>query len=271
MDPTELQKCTRCSARHASRHKRCSHCREKGRLYRKRRITSKLCTAPVKDGFKCCKRCLNVKPLGEFKSIIHRRTATTVFCQRCRQLKKKNYIREYTKQGRCRKYWTEWKRIQKCVDCNMTDSRCIEADHVKDSKVKRVSQYSFWASHGGIQAMKAELLKCEARCRFCHRIVTQKRNRENSTARPRPYVDKRRFLINSIKLKIGSCNVCKRPVSENTCCGFDFDHIDQSKKKMSISRSVYLAEDAFKKVIESEIPKTRLLCANCHHIRTSYQ
>lgn len=271
MNITELKKCTSCPARHATRHKLCMRCREKFRLYGKRRRTFKLGTAPVKEGFKCCKRCLNTKPLGEFKSTVHRRTATTVFCQRCRQQKKKNYIRENTKEGRCRKYWTEWKKNQKCVDCSTTDSRCMEADHVKDSKVKRVSQFGFWASHGGIQAMKAELLKCEARCTFCHRIVTQERNRQNSTRRARPSVDRRRSVINSIKLKIGSCNVCKRSVTENTCCGFDFDHMDESNKTICISSSVYLAEDAFKKVIENEIPKCQLLCANCHHIRTSYQ
>lgn len=49
----------------------------------------------------------------------------------------------------------------------------------------------------------------------------------------------------------------------------DFDHIDSSTKKFSIARAV---NDGYAwELIIEEIKKCRILCANCHRIRTAEQ
>ncbi len=49
----------------------------------------------------------------------------------------------------------------------------------------------------------------------------------------------------------------------------DFDHIDAASKKFGISRGI-TACYAWEEIVE-EIKKCRILCANCHRIRTAEQ
>ena len=56
------------------------------------------------------------------------------------------------------------------------------------------------------------------------------------------------------------------------CCGYkehasalDFDHLDPSKKTMSVSRMIALNFERLK----AEINKCQVLCANCHRIKTA--
>lgn len=65
-------------------------------------------------------------------------------------------------------------------------------------------------------------------------------------------------------------------LSNNPCehCGNDdprvleFDHIDTNEKTADIS---YLVTRASLETLKEEIAKCRVLCANCHRIRTAYQ
>ncbi len=66
-------------------------------------------------------------------------------------------------------------------------------------------------------------------------------------------------------------------LSDKSCanCGIndirvlDFDHIDETKKSFSIARAI---NDGYSwERISKEIKKCRILCANCHRIRTAKQ
>lgn len=48
----------------------------------------------------------------------------------------------------------------------------------------------------------------------------------------------------------------------------EFDHIDETTKTKEIN---YLATRANLEALKAEIAKCRVLCANCHRIRTGYQ
>jgi hypothetical protein len=56
------------------------------------------------------------------------------------------------------------------------------------------------------------------------------------------------------------------------CCGegdirkLEFDHIDRSTKKNTISRLVHTTHSL--ESIKKEIAKCEVLCANCHRVRT---
>ena len=124
---------------------------------------------------------------------------------------------------------------QECVDCGISDYRLIEADHIKGSKIDSVSIILYWASHGGIPAMKKELEKCEARCRFCHALKTQQRHDLKRKKKRSVTIARRRKEIDTIKLKIGKCLHCLRKVTPANCRAFDFDHLNEEKKIISIS------------------------------------
>ena len=142
----------------------------------------------------------------------------------------KSHINPSSKVGKCRQFWIQWKKQQTCVDCGCNDSRVIEADHVQGTKIYQLSDYFLWASNGGIEAMKQELLKCEPRCTCCHSIVTKQRYdlKREQEGRKQQLTHKRRQLrINQVKLERKECLHCKRKVTPGTCVAFDFDHRDE--------------------------------------------
>ncbi len=57
-----------------------------------------------------------------------------------------------------------------CLNCGLQDIRVLEFDHVRGTKVDSISEIVrrglSWA------VLRAELAKCEVRCRNCHRLVT---------------------------------------------------------------------------------------------------
>ena len=60
-----------------------------------------------------------------------------------------------------------------CIDCGCTDIRVLEFDHVREKKVREVSQMinrgCSWST------IEAEIAKCEVRCATCHRIRESKK------------------------------------------------------------------------------------------------
>ena len=264
------RKCSRCTRHHNTKYKQCQVCREIARRSKKKR--KRLATQlDVPDGMRLCKHCSHFKPIDDFKSMIYRRKKLTTWCISCREISSKSYKKPTTKRGACRAYWIKWKKQQTCIDCGCNDWRVIEADHV-GKKVDSVSETRYWASHGGVEAMKKELKQCEPRCKCCHRVITKKRNdlkREMEGRKQKPCHKRRQDQIDQIKLKIGACVVCDRKVTKETCVAFEFDHKDESSKVIQISNSVYKTEAIFQRHMREEIPKCTLKCANCHHIKTN--
>ena len=77
--------------------------------------------------------------------------------------------------GQCRSLWRSWvEEDAVCIDCGCKGSalKRLELDHVRGDKVYRLSDYSWWARHGGTDAMKKEKEKVDCRCRGCHRKRT---------------------------------------------------------------------------------------------------
>lgn len=258
-----------CTRHHDTKYKQCPACLERSRRsYNKRkRIASEI---KVDDGYKMCKQCCNIKPVAEFESKKHRRKKLTTHCTSCREIRKKADFNPTTKIGKCRKFWMNWKKGQRCIDCGLQDERVIEADHVTGKKIHRVSDYPWWARHGGVTGMREELKKCEPRCRFCHTIKTKERSDQKRKMEVRITQKRRRHEINLVKCNIGECRRCKRKATMETCRGFDFDHRNEELKVICISNIIYKKKSEYKKHFNEEIPKCDLLCTNCHHIKTNY-
>jgi hypothetical protein len=95
---------------------------------------------------------------------------------RCRSVKRTSHHSfDGTLRGQCRSLWQSWvEEDAVCVDCGCKGSalKRLELDHVRGVKVHKISDYSWWAHHGGTKAMKKEKEKVDCRCRRCHRERT---------------------------------------------------------------------------------------------------
>ncbi len=257
-----------CKRHHDTKYKWCPTCLESARRAQKKR--KRLASEnKVEEGYRLCNNCSHIKPVAEFQPKKHRRKKLTVSCTSCREIQKKTDFNPRTKVGKCRQFWMEWKKGQRCIDCGLQDERVIEADHVRGKKINIVSHYPWWARNGGVEAMVEELKKCEARCRFCHTIKTKERS-DQKRKEVRTTQKRRRHEINLVKCNIGECKICKRKATMETCRGFDFDHRNEETKVISISNIIYKNKTEYRKHFNEEIPKCDLLCTNCHHIKTNY-
>jgi hypothetical protein len=245
----------------------CQPCRDiRKKSLRKRK--DKAAKATARDGYRYCKCCSRDFPLLHFKSSYSRRTTLTARCATCRAILSQSKKKESTTTGQCRQVWLEWKK-KSCELCGYT-GLAIEADHVGPKK-HNCSAWTWWACHGGPEALKAELSPSIVRplCIFCHRLVSQSERGIGKW----PTRLKKRAYVNKIKLKIGECELCKRKVKgEKECCAFDFDHIDTELKRDAISKMVdRYALKRFFKCIDSEVAKCRLICCICHYLHTRDQ
>lgn len=66
---------------------------------------------------------------------------------------------------------TEYLSKHPCVDCENSDVRVLEFDHVKDKKFKNISTM-IYQRYSWNRILK-EIEKCEVRCANCHRIRTK--------------------------------------------------------------------------------------------------
>src|SRR5690606_20880545 len=80
-----------------------------------------------------------------------------------------------TRQETHRRVVEEYLRVHHCVDCGNTDLHVKEFDHVRGTKLFNLTDG--WTK--SIEAVSAEMEKCEVRCVNCHLRVTESR-RETS-------------------------------------------------------------------------------------------
>lgn len=241
--------------------KTCDGCRANKRKAHKKILAPKSCSENEKQ----CKCCGKVQNKDQFVSSHVRREKLTVHCMTCRAVARRSQVNPTTTTGKCKQAWEEWKTMQTCISCGCNDPRFLEADHHHD-KVSDCGDYAYWARHGGVEALKHELTKCVPLCRVCHRI---KSKNERGTTTVQSTLAKRK-IIDDEKLQRGACLVCKRVVTKESTCGFDFDHIDPPQKVIAISQLVYKSFDYFNAHFQSEVQKCNLLCSNCHHLKTHY-
>ena len=167
--------CKACDARKAKQRRKLS--KEKREKERE--------TAP--PGFSVClNACCTVKglqPVDQFISAYVRNNKATSHCLTCRSI---NIEKQKQRHADCQKVWDDWRKTHPCVKC-MNDPNykhnylLIEADHLPEfEKVKKCSNIGYWChSQRGVPALQAELMKCQASCKFHHALVTQQRRHDN--------------------------------------------------------------------------------------------
>lgn len=89
-----------------------------------------------------------------------------------------------------------------------------------------------------------------SRCDNCTKFSDCKKRIERST------------YVNNIKIGIGKCNDCDRTVDETNFMCFDFHHTGDKIKNVSMLIMAPITK------LNDEIAKCKLLCCNCHRIRT---
>ena len=218
----------------------------------------------VFDGTKKCPHCNKI--LDKSKFHLKRDTGDFLnsWCKKCRKEEHYETIRAYLKE----------KKIEmggKCVKCQYSNIDVLQFDHYKGDKIAEVH------SMQSIKKIDEEIKKCQLLCSICHHIKTAQEhkhkdftnknmtNKLNNIERNYEYVD-------YIKLKIGSCQMCKRNINseiKEEFCAYHFDHIDENNKTANVS---FLCKQGYSiDTIDKELAKCQLLCANCHMIRTIKQ
>jgi hypothetical protein len=145
-----------------------------------------------------------------------------------------------------------------CVDCGKTDIRIFEFDHVYGQKSGEISdllrQGYNWST------IEIEMTKCEVRCANCHRIKTFQgagswRSTPDTSSVTRSYQQMHLYLITHPCVDCGEIDIRV----------LEFDHV-RGQKTATISR--LLAQGRNWSIIDAEIAKCEVRCANCHRIKT---
>lgn len=122
-----------------------------------------------------------------------------------------------------------------------------------------------------------KLKKTELRCANCHLIKTKatvikqkidETNNKTSTEFSRKYRENARNYVNGIKINSKGCSNCGF-FDINNLQVLQFDHIDINTKEHNISRLRSVGSNI--NLIQTEIDKCRILCANCHRKHTLRQ
>jgi len=216
-----------------------------------------------------------LQPMDQFTHSHVRNDKTTKLCLTCRNKAKEAKNQRYAP---CQKVWDDWRKKHPCVICIKDPNYkhkylVIEADHL-GGKVKDCSRMTYWChSQRGPDALRSELMKCQALCVFHHALQTQQRNHDNGRIQTNPCVLRKRAIINAEKHKRGCCLRCKRVLKEGEECTFHFDHRDPTTKfkrnGKAIAPSFFanLSQALFDSQWPLEQAKCDLLCANCHRLK----
>ena len=268
----------------------CKACANKIKNERNKKVLEKrqMACQDAPTGFSVC---LNVyctikellQPEDQFiNTKLHTHTFTRI-CFTCRRRNIEKTYQSGTIREACLAVWDEWRKNNKCIKCSKDPIHkhnylLIEADHLPEfEKVKECSNMSYWkVKSRGVLALKAELKKCQALCRFHHKLQTQQRNHDNGYILKQVYKLRKRAIINAEKHKRGCCSnpKCKRHVKEGEECGFDFDHRDpttkfiRNGKPIGPSAFVMLPQALFDTQWPLEKELVDLLCTNCHKLKT---
>jgi len=172
-----------------------------------------------------------------------------------------------------------------------------------NKKVHALSDCHWWAWNGGVAAMRAEVAKLQWPCRFCHfleetgkpanrsgdpelmppgkRSGTEEEIKQYKAKHNATNVYPKQQHVDKEKLRHGCCLQCKRTVTKENVFAFHFDHRDELTKMMgglagksggvgglvnNVANAAAL--DNIEPILDAEMDKCDLLCANCHHRKT---
>jgi hypothetical protein len=107
-------------------------------------------------------------------------------CNQCRNAERMDYYernkekelkykwnRQLSKREEARLFVEDYKRSNPCTDCGATDIDSLTFDHVRD--IKKMTIANMVNLGYSIQAIQAEIEKCEVRCWTCHMKIEKKR------------------------------------------------------------------------------------------------
>ena len=244
--------CGRCG-KVPSKKARCSTCREKAvtsenARYKRRRESNRCvkCNTEHEGKGVLCATCGEKQATrGNARYKRNRESNRCVTCNtehegkgtRCKTCQEKNTDRYKP----CRDVWIAWKH--KICACGCSDWRVIGATNPNG---RRFSDYCWWTSNGGPEALEAALVGATPTCRNCHR-KTKKRSR--------------RRWVREEKERRKACAFCGLVGDPRI---YEFDHIDPSTKEFEVDKA------KTKKAFLKEVEKCQMLCANCHHVKTHY-
>ena len=172
----------------------------------------------------------------------------------------------------------------------------------------KLSDYMWWSrpAHGRVEGMKREAKVCVSRCKMCHSLqpTSDSAKRvdpdtlppvvDNESAVDEKMYEKRRkakyrwpryLYVDRLKCIVGQCENlnCPRDGPSGGQCilgfeqAYDWEHVNAAAKRASISElchdlPVNMLEDDWKREIHNELERgeCRLLCRNCHHLKTHH-
>ena len=228
-----------------------------------------------------CSRCQEEKEMEEFPT--SGKSGFSYYCKSCSCLKTKEYREKYPERVKSYiKKWNinnkekrkdidrKWGKIKRekrrlflnklkegpCADCSLSfPPECMDFDHLPQyDKIENIGRIR---SH---KKIKEEIAKCELVCANCHRVRTLKRIIVKDKISSNYRFKMKLFLLN---LKNKPCDLCKKNFHP---CSMDFDHIDSNQKISEVATLIRTTKNI--KLVEEEIAKCQLLCANCHRIKT---
>jgi hypothetical protein len=236
----------------------------------------------------------------------------SILCPSCRKTNNKLTGLEKA----CRDCWVELRQeaCERHGGCMNPDCRekgpsawqVLEADHLEpEQKIHMLSDYPWWSCNGGPAKMRAEAVKCQWLCRFCHRLEktgtpanrcgdpdlmsdgkwdgTEEEVRQYHAKRHAKIRYPKQKYVDAEKLRRGGCMPCEREVTPATVVAFDFDHRDPEYKMRGkgtlagktggVGGLVHncakaAALDQIRDLLDAEMAKCNLLCANCHKRKT---
>jgi len=219
----------------------------------------------IKENEKQCHRCLTKKNIEQFK----KDNIEYTHCENCREYKKNNSLNHHQKR---REFMIQLKINMggKCVDCGTNDLEILEFDHMTDKVTELIRIYNY-------EGILDESKKCVLRCCNCHFIKTKatveldkidENNNNKSVLYVRGYRQRNRDYVNNIKIESQGCTQCGW-FDINNLQVLHFDHINEKEKEHNISRLVNTGRNC--ELIQKEIDKCQILCANCHRKKTNNQ
>jgi hypothetical protein len=159
--------------------------------------------------------------------------------------RERNAERTRKRRARLRAWVSEQKRARGCRNCGSDDPAELDFHH-RDSDEKEMAIGEMVTYGYGTDALREEMAKCDVLCANCHR-----KTHHEPTKRPgRRWVYERKRTSNG----------CSRCAESDPRC-LDFHHV-RGRKRATVAR--LLADGRPKEVIEAELAKCELLCANCH-------
>lgn len=234
----------------------CKKCTKLFHLKQKQKVLKKV--KILKNEY-ICHKCNEIKPITDFAKHNGKVRGVADYCNICHKL-------DIT----VLRWKIKLKMGGKCVLCEYNNILFLQFDHLYDKNID-VSQLR------SKQKIIEEAKKCQLLCPNCHFSkskdcsVSQIKNKSLLSKQAiisRKSRDRNRIYVNNAKIKIGCCAICDLKVENHNFSIFHFDHLikDKFREVSVLSKCGYSLI-----MIQKEIEKCRLLCANCHYHHTAIQ